>query len=247
MLTKGRIKFIESLKDKKSRTDRKLFVVEGEKSVAELLKSDYSIDSLFLTKSFITKYAEIIKQKRFTFESVEQEEIEKMGAFGSNNAALAVVRQKQNIAPKIANTDLVLALCDIRDPGNLGTIMRIADWYGIKHIIASTTTTDVYNNKTISASMGSFLRVSVFYTDLRQFLKSSFLPVYAAVLKGDNVHKVSFPKAGILLLGNESNGIDTELAALAKNKIAIPRFGGAESLNVATAAAVIIDNWKRSS
>lgn len=247
MLTKGRAKFIESLKDKKFRTERKLFVVEGEKSVAELLESDFSIDSLFLTHDFIKKHETVLKSKRFLFETVEQEELEKMGSFGSNNAALAVARQKPNTTPQISTDEIILALDDVRDPGNLGTIIRIADWYGVKNIICSSTTTDFYNNKTISASMGSFLRVKVFYTDLEKFLRESDLPIFGAMLKGENVHTLKFPKSGILLLGNESNGISRDLEKLVKNKVSIPRVGLAESLNVATATAVILDNWRRTS
>jgi RNA methyltransferase, TrmH family len=246
MLTKGRAKFIESLKDKKVRTAQKLFVVEGEKSVAELLSSDFSIDSLFITKSFESKYASLLKQKRFSYELVEKEEIENMGSFGSNEAALAVVRQKTNDPLTAYADEIVLALSDIRDPGNLGTILRIADWYGIRKVLASNTTVDFYNNKAISASMGSFLRVKVFYTDLEKFISRAKVPVFAALMKGENVHETKFPKGGILIMGNESNGISKDLQSLVNNKITIPRFGSAESLNAAVATAVILDNWKRS-
>ncbi|HYC34736.1 MAG TPA: RNA methyltransferase [Candidatus Paceibacterota bacterium] len=245
MLTKGRAKFIESLKDKKFRTERKLFIVEGEKSVAELLNSDWSIDSLFLTKSFASKYDRLLKQKKYTYETVEKQEIEKMGSFGSNDAALAVVRQKPASDYTVKEDEIVLALSDIRDPGNLGTIIRIADWFGVKTIIASPTTVDFYNNKVISASMGSFLRVQVIYKDLEKFLSETKFPVYGAVMKGQNVHETKFPKGGILLLGNESNGIGRTLEALVKNKITIPRIGEAESLNAAIATAIILDNWRR--
>ncbi len=245
MLTKGRIKFIESLKDKKTRTERKLFVVEGEKSVAELLESDFSIDSLFLTRQFADKYASLLNKKHFVFETVEQEELEKMGSFTSNDSAIAVARQKPNQEFILNKDEIVLALSDVRDPGNLGTILRIADWYGVTSIVASKTTTDLYNSKTIGASMGSFLRVKVFYTDLESFLEKSGVPVFSADMKGSNVHGMKFPKGGILLLGNESNGIPKELTKYITEKITIPRFGGAESLNVAIAGAVILDNWRR--
>lgn len=245
MLTKGRIKFIESLKDKKVRTERKLFIVEGEKSIAELLSSDFSIDSLFLTHGFIQKYSKLLKEKSFTYETVAQEEIERMGSFGSNDAGLAIVRQKANLEFIPKSNEVVLALCDVRDPGNLGTIIRIADWYGVTNIVASKTTTDFYNPKTISASMGSFLRVKIYYTELEQFLSKVTLPIFGAMMKGENVHTVSFPKGGILLLGNESNGVPRELEKYITNKITIPRLGNAESLNVAIAGAIILDNWRR--
>lgn len=246
MLTKGRIKLIESLKDKKSRIDKKLFVVQGEKSVAELLHSDFEITDIFGTKDFFGKYRLEITNKRLRFETVEAGELQKIGSLETNDSALAVVRQKsvENSVPK---NSLILALCDVRDPGNLGTIMRIADWYGIQDIVASKTTCDIYNPKAINASMGSFLRVTVHYVDLEDFFRQAKLPVFGALMKGKNIHEIDFPKDGILLIGNESNGIPTPLLSLISEKITIPRFGEAESLNAGVAAAIILDNWRRNS
>lgn len=244
MLTKGRIKLIESLKDKKTRTEKGLFIVEGAKSVAELIESDFKIETLFGTKDFLSKYRETIKSKNIVTETVEPGELKKIGTFEVNDSALAVVRQKPN-HPVSKDVGIILALCDVRDPGNLGTIIRIADWYGVKQIIASKGTTDLYNSKTISASMGSFVRVNVFYTDLDAFLRETQLPVFGALLKGDDVHKQTFPKSGILVVGNESNGIQQNLISFIKHPITIPSYGEAESLNVAIATAVILDNWKQ--
>ena len=244
MLTKGRIKLIESLKDKKTRSDKKLFVVQGEKSVAELLHSNFTITEMFGTKDFFSKYRLVIKEKHIPFEIVEAGELKKLGSLEANDSALAIVRQK-NSASTLPNKGIILALSDIRDPGNLGTIIRIADWYGITHIVASKTTCDVYNPKTISASMGSFLRVEVGYTDLHNFLKQSKLDVYGAFLKGENVHKTNFPTDGVLVIGNESNGVEESIKSLITKSVTIPRFGGAESLNAAIATAIILDNWKR--
>ncbi len=246
MLTKGIIKFIETLKDKKVRSKQKLFIVEGEKSIVELLKSDFNIHSLFVTKSFFNQYRTLIQARsRLVLELVEQGELERLGTFQSNAGGLALVHQKDQKEPILKHDDIVLVLSDVRDPGNLGTIIRIADWYGIKHIFASETTTDLYNHKTIAASMGSFLRVNVFYTNIVTFLQETKLPVFGALLQGENLHEVTFPVGGILVIGNESNGITKEVEANITKRITIPRFGDAESLNAGIATAVILDNWRR--
>lgn len=246
MLTKGRAKLIQQLHDKKYRSEKKLFIVEGEKSVVELLQSDFKLDALFITASFKQKHINLLNTAQVHWEVVEQKEIENLGSLESNNAALAIAKQKPAQSLKVEPGELVLALDTIRDPGNLGTIIRIADWYGITKIIASSTTTDFYNSKAISATMGSFTRVKVMYTDLQEFLKKTSAPIFGAFLKGENVHTYQFPKEGILVMGNESNGITDDVARVITKKITIPTFGKAESLNASIATAVILDNWKRS-
>ena len=245
MLTKAKIKLIKSLHNKKDRNEHGLFLVEGEKSVEELLESNFKIDYILATKDFFEKNSKPIKEKNITCDIVEQNEIERVSTFESNDAALAVVFQKENSAFNTGKDEIILALDDVRDPGNLGTIIRIADWYGIKKIIASSTTVDQYNSKTISATKGSFTRVEIFYTDLADFLSNTSLPVLGAFLNGENVHGTDFPQSGILIMGNESNGISKDVEKYVSKKITIPAFGKAESLNVAIATAVILDNWKR--
>jgi RNA methyltransferase, TrmH family len=290
MLTKAKIKLIKSLHEKKYRNEYGLFLVEGEKSVKELLKSDFKINYILGTKKFFDDNADILKNKTspsvipapvftsinsgkiqsaefestwipafarmtqgeenpigkdITFDIVEKEEIEKVSGLESNDSVLAVVFQKENISFEINDDEIVLALDDIRDPGNLGTIIRIADWYGIKKILASESTVDQYNNKTISATKGSFTRVQIFYTDLEKYLKDVKVPVLGTFMKGENVHNLNFPKRGILLMGNESNGISKEIEKYVTSKITIPSFGEAESLNVGIATAVVVDNWRR--
>lgn len=245
MLTKATIKLIKSLHNKKDRNEHGLFLVEGEKSVEELFDSDFKIHSVLATKDFFDKNLKLIKEKNITCDIVEQNEIERVSAFQSNDAALAVVYQKENTPFNPEQNEIILALDDVRDPGNLGTIIRIADWYGIKKIVASDTTVDQYNSKTISATKGSFARVHVFYTDLEKFLSHTSLPVLGAFLDGENVHTNKFPQGGILVMGNESNGISENIEKYVSKKITIPTFGKAESLNVAIATAVILDNWKR--
>ena len=247
MFTKGQASIIKSLHDKKYRQKTGLFLVEGEKSVIETLNSDFEIKTLLATKLFYTKYQKLIKGKKVVCELVEQGEIENVSTLESNNSALAIVKQKTDASwdSKINDTEIVLALDNIRDPGNLGTIIRIADWYGIKKIIASNGTVDLYNPKVISATKGSFTRVNVLYTDLKKFLLEAKTPILGAFLEGENVHKLYFPKNGILVVGNESSGISPDIEKLITKKITIPSFGQTESLNVAIATAVLLDNWKR--
>ncbi len=243
MLTKNQQKLIRSLHEKKNRTELGLFLVEGEKSVSELLKSDFEIEILLTTTDFFDKYGESIRDKSKIYEIVNQSEIEKVSAFETNDSVLAVVKQKEN--KDIEEKGLILVLDEIKDPGNLGTIIRMSDWYGVSKIIASKNTVDFYNPKVITASMGSFTRTNIFYTDLNDYLSKTKLPIYGAFLEGENVHNVNYPKDGILIMGNESNGISKEIENLVKEKITIPSYGKTESLNVAMATAIILDNWKR--
>ena len=245
MFTKNQAKLIKSLQDKKNRVELGLFLVEGEKSVVEVLNSNFEIDFVLTTTEFFDKYGEKIREKAKAYEIVNQFDLEKVGTFETNDSALAIVKQNINTEPKINKNEIALALDEIKDPGNLGTIIRIADWYGIKNIVASKETVDFYNPKVITATKGSFTRVNIFYTNLNDFLSKTESPILGAFLNGKNIHKTKFPTGGILLMGNESNGISKEIEKFVTKKITIPAFGIAESLNVAIATAVILDNWKR--
>ncbi len=246
MLTKGKIKSLQNLKVKKERDKRGIFLVEGEKSVVEALKSDFFIEEVFATSAFIETHKDLLNARDRRAAKVEEGELENIGSFEHNTSAVAIVKQKKrDVVPEI-KTGITLVLDDIRDPGNLGTILRIADWYGIKQIIASIGSVDMYNNKAIAASMGSFTRIPIFYTNLFTFLKQNKLPVFGAYLDGKNVYKTTFPKDGILLIGNESNGISGELKEFVKEKITISKVGNAESLNASVATGILLDNWIRS-
>ena len=245
MFTKNQAKLIKSLQEKKNRVETGLFIVEGKKSVSELLNSDFEIDFLLSTTEFFDKYGEKIREKSNSYEIVNQFELEKVGTFATNDAALAVVKQKINRHVEVSKKEIVLALDEIKDPGNLGTIIRIADWYGIKNIIASKETVDFYNPKVITATKGSFTRVNIFYTDLNDFLALQKFPILGAFLNGENIHETKFPEGGILVMGNESNGVGYEIEQLVTKKITIPSYGRAESLNVAIATAIILNDWKR--
>jgi RNA methyltransferase, TrmH family len=181
------------------------------------------------------------------YELVKEQDLIKAGTFSSNNAALAVAHMRQLPTLRFQPSDFAIALDDIRDPGNLGTIIRIADWYGIGTIVCSDTCADFYNPKTISATMGSFTRVKAYYLDLATWLRDlpQGTPVYGASLEGDNIHRMQLLPQGIVVMGNEANGIRAEVAGEVNRLIKIPAFGQAESLNVATATAIIIDNFMR--
>ncbi len=245
MLSKARIKFIKSLQLKKYRKQEQCFVVEGSKSVQELLKSDFKIEQLLLTREFIQNNDTALSGFTGEIVQVKPAELAGLGEYSTNDAALAVVHIKSNRAPALKGDGFILMLDDIRDPGNLGTIIRTADWYGIKNVVVSEETADVYNNKVIQSSMGSFIRVNIFYTDLVQYLSNTRLPVFGAFLSGDNVHRLDFGTSGIIVVGNEANGISKEVESFVTKRITIPRFGHAESLNAAIATAIICDNIRR--
>lgn len=247
MLSKNTLKFIKSLHQKKFRKQENAFFVEGSKNVTELLASNFHVSHLLFTPKFAEEHQSIVDKFSGEAYEVSQKTLESLGAFQTNDAALAVADIKPNEFIEMGPKDWAIALDDIRDPGNLGTIIRISDWYGINKIILSTESADFYNPKVLHASMGSFTRVNVFYTDLKPFLVESKLRVYGAYLEGKNIYHQSFGESGIILMGNESKGISLELEELVKHKITIPRFGSAESLNVAVATAIICDNVRRQS
>ena len=219
-------------------------MVEGMKSILEVFNSDYEILLLAATEDFLQQHGERIPRgvEVITPSLVE---LKSLGEYQSNDAGLAVVRMKPNQAIKVKNDEFALMLDDIRDPGNLGTIIRTADWYGIHKIIVSTESVDVYGGKVISASMGSFTRMQIYYTDLVAYLKQSDLPVYGTFLDGKNVHAIDFGKRGIIVIGNEANGISAEVEMFVTERITIPKFGQAESLNAAIATSVVLDNLRR--
>jgi RNA methyltransferase, TrmH family len=247
MLSKNRIKFIKSLQIKKFRKEHGQFLVEGAKSVSELLKSDYNIHTIFLTEEYIKCWEPLLKQRETEVVVVKQQELESAGTFESNNAAIAIAGIKPGSRPNPEKQKITLALDDVRDPGNMGTIIRVADWYGIRNIVCSENSVDFYNPKVIGATMGSFTRTNVYYADLNKYLNSfkGKYPVYGAVLGGENLHRLNNLQPGFLVMGNESNGISEEIRNYVTKQIEIPGAGAAESLNVAIATAVMLDNFTR--
>lgn len=240
-MTQAWQKRIRALQQKKHRLETGLFLVEGRKNVLELLESGaFVTEALFGTDEFCGQYPQV--QVHPAFEGLATaHQLETCGTLQSNDAALAVVRMRP-AAGKPAVRGWVLALDDVRDPGNLGTILRIADWYGIGQVWCSPTTADFYNPKVIAASMGSFLRVEAFYGP---FEWPPALAVVAAMMDGADARHFAWPSEGILVMGNEANGIRPAHLPTTAQKISIPRYGQAESLNVAIATAVLLDNLRR--
>jgi TrmH family RNA methyltransferase len=246
MFSKQQQKYVQSLQIKKYRQEHQSFLVEGAKSVLELLDSDFEVELLLCTPKFFEENEN--KLKKISIEQISQTELEKISTLQSNDAAVAVVKMKPNIHLQAGTKEFVLVLDDIRDPGNLGTILRIADWYGITKVICSDTTVDFYNPKVIAASMGSFTRIQTFYTDLLAYFEQISMQKPAIIgtfLNHENLHRFNFPDAGYIVLGNESNGIGEVVERFVTDKVTIPRFGHAESLNVGIATAIVLDNLMR--
>ncbi|MCE7057073.1 RNA methyltransferase [Algoriphagus sp. AGSA1] len=245
MLSKNTVKFIKSLHQKKFRVQERMFFVEGEKSVVEVLNSDFRLELLVATESFIHKNNRLINSSSAHVIQASQKQLEGLGQYQSNDSALAVVHMKVNSSFDFPEGEFVLGLDEVRDPGNLGTIIRIADWYGIKNLVFSEHTAEFYNPKVIQSTMGSFTRVNFFYADLRRTFQAWNVPVYGAFLDGKNVHELRQVSSGVILMGNESNGISDNIGGFVTDRVTIPGFGQAESLNVAIATAVLCDNFKR--
>jgi RNA methyltransferase, TrmH family len=245
MLSKARIKFIKSLQLKKYRKQEQCFTVEGEKSVLEVLNSTLHVRELYATTGFLERQRSAVGRFEGNVIPVAEKELSSLGDYASNNAALAIVSIPENAPPAPRADQFTIMLDDVRDPGNLGTIIRTADWYGITTIIASEETADVYNSKVIQASMGSFIRTRVYYANLMEFLTGNTLPVYGTFLNGENAHTIDYGSGGIVVVGNEANGISKDVEKFITRRVTIPRYGNAESLNAAIATSVILDNIRR--
>ncbi len=216
-------------------------MIEGTKSVQELLGSDFDVLWLAGTDRFLEQNESSLNNRTMEIVSATEEELSAAGSFQTNDGALALARMKPNITFSLTEEEYALVLDDIRDPGNLGTIIRTADWYGIEHIIASEQTADCYNPKVLSATMGSFCRVTIYYTDLEPYLAAARKPIYGTFLEGTDIHQLKFNGGGLIVIGNEANGISHTIEKMVTQKITIPRYGKAESLNAAIATGIILD------
>ncbi|MEQ8926055.1 MAG: RNA methyltransferase [Fulvivirga sp.] len=241
ILSKSLAKFIKSLQLKKQRKKEGLFIVEGEKSVNELLSSDFKVKFLV----GLSDYVKELGSTDFDVYETNSTILDSIGTFKSSDKVIAVAEIKFDMELSFLKEEIILALDDINDPGNLGTIIRLADWYGITSILATPETADLYNPKVISATKGSFTRVNVHYVELVETLKTLEKPIYGAMMEGQNLHQVKFSKSGVIVMGNEANGISPQIERLITHKITIPKYGAAESLNVAMATGIILDNVKR--
>ena len=239
-ISKNQFKLITSLSQKKYRQKHKLFIAEGIKVVQEILNSSFEIETLFCTEDFIT---DISNEK---IVRISENDLKKISNLKTPNKVLGLF--KIPAEKPLNNHGLIIALDAINDPGNLGTIIRLCDWFGVVTLVCSKQTVDCYNQKVVQASMGSLTRVSIYYKSLSVYLKETNLPTFIADMNGENVYKTNLPKEGILIMGNEANGVSAEIKKEIMNKISIPRFGEAqetESLNVATATAILLSEFKR--
>ncbi len=216
-------------------------MIEGTKSVQELLESDFDVLWLAGTDRFLEQNQRSLQKLTMEIVSASEEELGAAGSFQTNDGALALARMKPNVAFSLTEAEYALVLDDIRDPGNLGTIIRTADWYGVEHIIASEQTADFYNPKVVSATMGSFCRVKIYYTDLEPYLVAARKPIYGTFLDGTDIHHLKFNAGGMIVIGNEANGISPAIEKIVTQKITIPRYGKAESLNAAIATGIILN------
>ncbi|MFN5879995.1 MAG: TrmH family RNA methyltransferase [Flavobacteriales bacterium] len=238
-LSKNKIKWIRSLQQKKVRDDLELFIVEGEKMVLEAvdlfpnyIDSVYYIDgSLNLPESLDSTV-------------ISEKELEQISGLKTPNKAIAVLKKPISTYNPVAE-GLTIVLDGIQDPGNFGTILRIADWFGIEDVICSNNTVECYNPKVVQASMGAILRINIHYCELSVWLSEIKKPVYGALLQGESVYSTDLPKNAVLIVGNEGKGISSEIQKIIEFPIKIPRFGRVESLNVSVAAGILVSEFKR--
>jgi TrmH family RNA methyltransferase len=244
MLSKSQISLVKSLQQKKFRKENQLFIVEGIKAITEFLNSSFALHSIYTVLELIPNLPKLShKQKVF---EVSINELQKISALQNPQGVLAVFEITKNVdfdSDKI--DDLIIVLDGVQDPGNMGTIIRTADWFGFKNIICSMDTVDVYNPKVVQASMGSLARISVDYMDLSQLFTKNNLPVYGALLNGENIFNCNFEQKGYLIFGNEGNGISDELKPFISKAITIPGGEATESLNVSISAAICCAEIRR--
>jgi RNA methyltransferase, TrmH family len=244
MLSKTHSKYIQSLHHKKTRDAEAVFIAEGNKTIPELLAAgNFECKEVLGTTAWLQQNS-LLLQKYFhgVVHEVEPHEMERISALATAGGVLAVFKKKNEVQvePK-GKISLVLDM--IQDPGNLGTIIRIADWFGIKNIVCSKECADMYNPKTVQSTMGSLGRVNVVYTDIAEWLgKNKQVKSYAAALDGNPLKEFKVLKEGILIIGNESKGISSEVADLCDEKITISKYGEAESLNAAVATGIILSH-----
>ena len=239
MVTKSELKYIQSLSDKKVRLETGCFIAEGVKLVGEMIAAGYPFKAVYALDSWESPDATLEVTR------IEAFELEKMSMLQTPNQVLAVAMMPQKKETLNLAGPLTIVLDGIQDPGNMGTIIRTADWFGITQIVASEDTVDVYNPKVIGATMGSFMRVSVTYKNLADWMPTIKLPVYGALLEGENVFTIKTPQKGLLVIGSEGKGIRENILDFITHPVTIPKIGEAESLNAGIAAGIIVAQLTR--
>lgn len=253
MISKSQISYIKSLQQKKFRKEHQQFIVEGDKLCDEFLQSDYSIQGIYVLESKREKYELLLSKLSKNIEIVllKQEDIDKLSNMSTSPEVLMLVDIPKeslvsDIPLEVFTNNLVLVLDGVKDPGNMGTILRIADWFGISHVVCSEDCVELYNPKVVQSTMGSLLRTNVYYTNLEEFLSSkSEVSIFGALLEGENIYSYSEKINGVLVMGSESHGISKQLLPLINKPVTIPSFGEAESLNVAIATGILCSEAKR--
>ncbi len=247
MISKAKIKLINSLKSKKYREKHKLFVVEGEKSIQDLLQAGMKAVSVFVSGDILEHFNNIDCE----LAEVSATEMKKISFLKTPGNSLALFEQSKNLFEESFKSSFVLVLDNVQDPGNLGTIIRVADWFGVRDIVCSDDSADIYNPKVVQASMGSIARVKVYYTNLSEYLQNAKTEyaVYGSFMEGNSIYETDFQEKKIVVMGNEGKGISSDIEKLIDEKISIPRFThkgeGPESLNVAMATGIILSEIKR--
>jgi len=240
MISNKEVKLITSLSKKKGRNKHQLFIAEGDKLVNDLLNSSFSVEKIYFTSLNKHDY------NRYPSQELKESELKKISQLNSPSKVVGIFIIPKPLIPK--KEGLIVALDGIKDPGNLGTIIRLCDWFGVSQIICSNDTVDCYNPKVVQASMGSISRITVNYLNLENYLKDCKMPIMITDMLGDNIYKETLSKEGILVMGNEGNGISTAIKNLASHMLFIPRFGEnskTESLNVAMATAILLSELRR--
>lgn len=245
MLTKKIVKYIQSLSHKKFRDEEGAFIAEGPKVVSEfLLSGKFNCNMICAQKDWLSENVSLLNNisSENIFE-IDENWLQRISHLKTANKVLAVFDKKDAAAEPVLDNKISLMLDDIQDPGNMGTIIRNADWFGIETIICSENCVDCYNPKVVQSTMGSLSKVNITYTDLVSFIKkNNKIPVFAAALAGTSIFDIGKIKEGFILIGNESKGIHEDLLKIAKQKITIPRYGNAESLNAAVASGIILSH-----
>jgi len=254
MLSRNQVKHVQSLKQKKFREIHQQFIVEGSKLVMEFVNSQYQVLAIYAVNDWLLQHEPYLNPIKVPIIEVSFEEMERITALSSPSPVMAITDiPPSHVLPSGKVNDLILALDDIKDPGNFGTIIRVADWFGVELIICSENSVDLYNPKVIQATMGSVTRVNVVYCNLPQYLDSldRDTKVYGTFPEGDSIYCAELRQQGIIIIGSESFGISPEVISKVTDKISIPPFGEtdikdhAESLNASIATAIICSEFRR--
>ena len=236
MLTKNELKYIQSLYQKKQRDEDRLFIAEGPKLAEELIKSEFAIKQVYALHSWMQRNPAL----KVPVTLVSEIELSRISKLQTPNEVVVIAEQAKIVDEPAMKRNFSIVLDGIQDPGNMGTIIRIADWFGINQIICSNDCVEMYNPKVVQSSMGSILRVRCWYKNFESWQPENDMAVYGALLNGRNIYSVGKVKEGVLVIGNESKGIREPMLSRITNALTIPKSGGAESLNAAVAAGIIV-------